>query len=98
MTTLREQVFNQIRERHARILFIDWRKEFNPDWQPSSLSNAELCRKDRANLLSLEEWIQHKEFCNKFHVLISAARGRDTDCVCGLDAAFKKIVDGHRDN
>jgi len=41
----------EIQERHEATLLIDWEKEFNPEWQPQSLSNAQHCHKDRGYLL-----------------------------------------------
>ena len=42
---------DKIRERHEATLFIDWEKEFDPEWQPGSLGNAQQCHEDRGNLL-----------------------------------------------
>ena len=44
---------DEIRKRHEATLFIDWEKEFDPEWQPQSLSNAELAHKDRGALLDM---------------------------------------------
>ena len=48
----------EIRERHKVTLLIDWRKEFDPEWQPQSLSNAELCHQDRGTLLGMLDELQ----------------------------------------
>ena len=42
-----------IRERHNVTLFIDWEKEIDPEWQPRTLSNVQLCHKDRGELLDM---------------------------------------------
>ena len=47
--------YEKIKARHESTLFIDWAKEFDPEWQPSSLSNAEQCHIDRGELLALVE-------------------------------------------
>ena len=43
----------EIEERHDAILPIDWRKEFDPEVQPQSLSNAHQSHRDRAFLLDI---------------------------------------------
>ena len=43
----------EIQERHEATLFIDFEKEFDPEWQPQSLSNAHLCHLDRGELLTM---------------------------------------------
>ena len=40
-----------IRQRHDSTLLIDWKKEFDPEAQPLSFSNALMCHADRGNLL-----------------------------------------------
>lgn len=40
-----------IRQRHDSTLLIDWKKEFDPEAQPLSHSNALMCHTDRGNLL-----------------------------------------------
>ena len=40
-----------IRQRHDSTLLIDWKKEFDPEAQPLSFSNALMCHSDRGNLL-----------------------------------------------
>jgi hypothetical protein len=41
----------EIRVRHNTTLLIDWKKEFDPEAQPLSHSNALMCHTDRGNLL-----------------------------------------------
>jgi hypothetical protein len=40
-----------IRQRHDSTLLIDWKKEFDPEAQPLSYTNARMCHDDRGNLL-----------------------------------------------
>lgn len=40
-----------IRKRHDATLLIDWKREFDPEAQPLSFSNAKMCHADRGNLL-----------------------------------------------
>lgn len=51
MGKLSPQQLAEVRDRHGATLFIDWEKEFDPEWQPNSLSNVELCHLDRERLL-----------------------------------------------
>jgi hypothetical protein len=46
------ETIEEIRKRHEAIIFTDWAKEYDPEWQPHSLSNAEQCHQDRATLLA----------------------------------------------
>ena len=43
----------EIRARHKSTTYIDWVKEFDPEFQPQSLNNAAQCHADRAALLTL---------------------------------------------
>jgi hypothetical protein len=77
-----------IRKRHNSTLFIDWAKEFDPEWQPSSLSNAEQCHTDRDELLIIIEHILlytgHKRMCDSW-------RHSDFKCDCGFDKLMEEI-------
>ncbi len=42
----------EIRERHDATLLIDWQKEFDPEAQPLSYTNALMCHQDRGSLLN----------------------------------------------
>ena len=41
----------EIRVRHDSTLLIDWKREFDPEAQPLSYTNARMCHQDRGNLL-----------------------------------------------
>ena len=40
-----------VRVRHDSTLLIDWKREFDPEAQPLSYTNARMCHADRGNLL-----------------------------------------------
>ena len=50
----------EIRKRHKAIIFIDWEKEYDPEWQPVSLGNAQQCHLDRAALLKRVDELEEK--------------------------------------
>ena len=81
----------QIRERHKSTTYIDWVKEFDPEFQPQSLNNAAQCHADRAALLTLVD-TQAAEIKRLTDALeqIVASTPLDDEAVAVAKAALKE--------
>ncbi len=84
---LAEPTNAEIQARHDAILFIDWAKDFDPEWQPNSLSNVEQCHNDRGILLKRLEAAE-SENKGYGHALDSAK-----DLIAELEAPIKAMED-----
>jgi len=59
----------EIQERHDATLFIDWEKEIDPNSQPQSFSNVQMCHTDRGILLKrLKEANNRAEYWKAEHI------------------------------
>ena len=85
---------DEIRKRHEATLFIDWEKEFDPEWQPQSLSNAELAHKDRGALLDMVKELEAqlaRIAALKRKILISYADSYEDGVVTGWNDFHEEL-------